>query len=67
MRRLPQTDAVVFTIRTQQVQIGALQHRPDIAGKLADRLVAQPDDRAEYAGFGPHVPALIHRLQTWQS
>lgn len=67
LRRLPETQAVVFTIRTQQVQIRALQHRQDIARKLADRLVAQPEDRARYASFAAHVPALIHRLQTWQS
>jgi len=67
LRRLPETDAVVFTIRTQQVQLGTLQHRPDIAGKLVDRLVAQPDDRAKYAGFGPHVPALVHRLSQWRN
>jgi hypothetical protein len=67
LRRLPETGAVVFTIRTQQAQIRVLQHRPDIARKLADRLVAQPDDRARYASFAAHVPALVHRLQTWQS
>jgi len=67
LRRLPETDSVVFTIRTQQVQIRVLQQRPDIAGRLADRLAAQPDDRARYAGFSAHVPALVHRLQTWRS
>ncbi|HEX2383357.1 MAG TPA: DUF3445 domain-containing protein [Acidimicrobiales bacterium] len=67
LRRLPETDAVVFTIRTQQVQIRALRHRPDIAGKLADRLEAQPEDRARYAGFSAHLPALVHRLMTWRS
>src|SRR5262249_24986889 len=67
LRRLPETDSVVFTIRTQQVQTRVLQQRPDIAGRLADRLAAQPDDRARYAGFSAHVPALVHRLQTWRS
>jgi hypothetical protein len=67
LRRLPETDAVVFTIRTQQVQIRVLEQRPDIAGELADRLVAQPEDRARYAGFSAHVPALVHRLRSWQS
>jgi hypothetical protein len=62
LRRLHETDAVVFTIRTQQAQIRVLAQRPDIAGKLADRLAAQPNDRAEYAGFAAHVPALVHRL-----
>jgi hypothetical protein len=67
LRRLPETDAVVFTIRTQQVQIGVLQSRPDIAGKLADRLAAQPEERARYAGFSAHVPGLVHRLRSWRS
>jgi hypothetical protein len=67
LRRLPETEAVVFTIRTQQVRIRALRGRPDIAGMLADRLVAQPEDRARYAGFSTHVPALVHRLRSWQS
>jgi hypothetical protein len=66
LRRLPETDAVVFTIRTQQVQIRVLQHRPDIAGRLAERFAAQPEDRARYAGFSPHVHALIHRLNQWR-
>jgi hypothetical protein len=67
LRRLPKSSAVVFTIRTQQVQISALQQRPDIAGKLADRLSAQPGDRAQYAGYSAHVPALVHRLTQWRS
>ena len=65
LRRLPETDAVVFTIRTQQAQIRVLEQRPDIAGKFADRLAAQPEDRARYAGFSAHVPALVHRLRQW--
>src|SRR5262249_2765230 len=67
LRRLPESGAVVFTIRTQQVQIRALQQRPDIAGQLADRLSAQPGDRAQYAGYSAHVPALVHRLTQWRS
>jgi heme-dependent oxidative N-demethylase alpha subunit-like protein len=67
LRRLSESSAVVFTIRTQQVQIRALRHRPDIAGKLADRLSAQPGDRAQYAGYSAHVPALVHRLTQWRS
>jgi len=67
LRRLPESDAVVFTIRTQQVQIRVLEHRPDVAGKLADRLTAQPQDRARYAGFSAHVDALIHRLSQWRN
>jgi dimethylamine monooxygenase subunit A len=67
LRRLPESGAVVFTIRTQQVQIAALEHRPAVAAALADRLRAQPDDIARYAGYTAHVPALIHRLSQWQS
>ncbi len=67
LRQLPETGAVVFTIRTQQMQIGVLQHRPDVACRLADRLAAQPEDRARYAGYCAHVPALIRRLNQWRS
>src|SRR5207248_5320614 len=67
LRRLPETDAVVFTIRTQQVSMSILEHRPDIAAALADRLAAQPDELGRYAAYGAHVPALIHRLTTWRN
>jgi hypothetical protein len=67
LRRLPDTGAVVFTIRTQQIQIGALERRPDVAAALAARLEAQPDDLARYAAYRPHVPALIRRLNSWRS
>ena len=67
LRRLPETDAVVFTIRTQQVSMSILEHRPDIAAALADRLAAQPDELGRYAAYSAHVPALIHRLTTWRN
>jgi hypothetical protein len=67
LRRLSESGAVVFTIRTQQVQVAALEHRPAVAAALAARLRAQPDDVAGYAGYTAHVPALIHRLSQWQS
>jgi hypothetical protein len=67
LRRLPESGAVVFTIRTQQVQMAALQQRSDIARALADRLEAQQDDLARYAAYRAHVPALVHRLRSWQS
>lgn len=35
MRRLPQTGALVFTIRTQQCELAALRDRPDIAEQMA--------------------------------
>jgi hypothetical protein len=65
LRRLPHSGAVVFTIRTQQIQMSALRHRPDLAAALADRIEAQPDDLARYAAYRPHVPALIRRLNSW--
>ena len=65
LRRLPETGAVVFTIRTQQTRIAALEHRPAVAAALASRLEAQPRELARYAGYSAHVPELIRRLLAW--
>ena len=58
----PDTGVLLFVIRTQQTPMATLQHRPDIAGRLADRLAAQPADK----DYAPHVPALVRRLATWR-
>jgi hypothetical protein len=52
LRRLPVTGAVLFTIRVQQAPLAALARRPDVAGRLAARIRAQPSERTAY------VPAL---------
>jgi hypothetical protein len=44
LRRLPRSQTILFTIRTQQVPLGALAARPDVARRMADALAAYPDD-----------------------
>jgi hypothetical protein len=57
LRRLPRSEAVLFTIRTQQVQ---LQHvdRPT-RQKLAARLRAEPEGLTAYRDLTARLPALI--------
>jgi len=56
----PATGELLFTIRTQQVPIAVVARNRGIARRLADRLAAQPPDRA----YSPHVPALVRRLRS---
>lgn len=59
LRRLPLTDAVVFTIRTQQVPLAAVASRPDVARGLAAAIAAWSADLVAYRGAGAwHTPAL---------
>ncbi len=57
LRRLPQTEAVLFTIHTDTEPLAglAVQARRD----LAARLEAMPPTWAPYAGVGPDLPDLI--------
>jgi hypothetical protein len=50
LRRLATVDAVVFTIRTQQVPLEVLAERPDIARGLAAVIDAWPPEAADYKG-----------------
>ncbi len=59
LRRLPDTDAVLFTIRVQQVPLGALAHRPDVARRLAARLAAQPAELTAMNGLAPHRDVVL--------
>ena len=52
LRRLDPTDAVLFTIRTQQVPLAALADRPDLARRMAARSRAGPRTRAYKGGHG---------------
>lgn len=58
--RLPQADAVVFTIRTQQVPIAALRHRPDVAGRLGAAIRGWSPEQRAYKGA-----AVDEALLTW--
>jgi hypothetical protein len=53
LRRMPQTDAVVFTIRTQQVPLAAVAARPDVAAGLAAAIEAWSPELAAYRGAAP--------------
>jgi hypothetical protein len=60
LRRLPRSDAVLFTIRTQQVQ---LQHLDSSTRqKLAARLRAEPEQLIAYRDLTDRLPALTDWL-----
>ena len=49
LRRLPRSQAILFTIRTQQVPIGALVERPDVARRMAGHARGLPRRPASLA------------------
>ena len=50
LTRLPDTGAIVFTIRTQQVRLGAVVSRPDLRRRLAEAVAAWPPHQVAYRG-----------------
>jgi hypothetical protein len=50
LRRLTTADAVVFTIRTQQVRLESLVARPDIARRMAEAIGAWDEATVAYKG-----------------
>lgn len=52
LRRLPESSAILFTIRIYQRHLGALADRPEQAGRLAESLRALPDAMQAYKNFG---------------
>jgi dimethylamine monooxygenase subunit A len=58
--RLVEHDAVVFSIRTQQVPVAVLAERPDTCGALADALRGWSDAQRAYKGH-----AVDDALVTW--
>lgn len=63
LRRLPRTAAIVFTIRTQQVPLRALESRPDLARRLAAKLHSLPPDQLAGRAFGARAGELIAWLR----
>jgi len=61
---LPDTGAVLFTIRTQQVPLGVLAARPDRAGDLAGCVRALSDDLRAYKGLAPVQAPLLEWLDS---
>ncbi len=62
LRRLPDSGAVLFTIRVQQASFGVLAARPAVAGRLAARLTAQPPELTAMNGLGPYRVAVLRWL-----
>jgi len=62
LRRLCETDAVLFTIRVQQAPFGVLAGRPDVAGRLADRLAVQPAELSTMNGLDGYRDVVLRWL-----
>jgi hypothetical protein len=59
LRRLPESGAIVFTIRTQQVPLAVLGLRPDVAHGIAASIRSWSDALVRYRGAARwKVPAL---------
>ena len=59
LRRLPETGAVLFTIRVQQAPFGVLAEQPDAAASLAARVRAQPDELTKMNGLAGYRDAVL--------
>ena len=64
LRRLPETGAVLFTIRVQQAPFGSVAERPGVAAALAGRLRAQPAELTEMNGLAPHRDVVLQWLDS---
>lgn len=51
LRKLPETGAMLFTIRIYQDPIAAVTEHPELAGQLADRLEAMSEAQLAYKGM----------------
>jgi hypothetical protein len=58
LRRLTRADAVLFTIRTQQVPLAVLAERPDVARRLAAAIDTWSPEMREYKGGHGALAAL---------
>lgn len=59
LRRLPDTGAVLFTIRVQQAVFASLTTRPDVLAAFAARLRAQPAALTAMNGLASHREAVL--------
>lgn len=62
LRRLPESGAVAFTIRTQVCPAGVLAHRPDVAEALGARLRSISPELSALGRRAPFPPWLPDRL-----
>ncbi len=63
LRRLPETDAIVFTIRVQTAPLGVLISRPDLAGMMLDATRSWDRDKRMYTSTGGALDELIAWLE----
>ncbi len=63
LRRLPETDAIVFTIRVQQVPLGVMRGRPDLAAKMLAATRSWDRQKRMYTSTGGVLDELIGWLQ----
>lgn len=61
LRRLPGTDAIVFTIRIQRVPLGVLRGRPDLAAKMLTATRSWDARKRMYASTG----GALDQLNDW--
>lgn len=59
LRRLPASDAVLFSIRVHNYPLPAIAARPEIAARLAAAVRALPDEIAHYKSLLPFREALL--------
>lgn len=64
LRRLAETDAIVFTIRVQRAPLGVLLERPDIAAKMLAATRSWDHDKRMYTSTGVALDELIDWLGT---
>jgi dimethylamine monooxygenase subunit A len=63
LRKLPRSEAVVFTIRTHITRLDRAITTPDVARDLADALRAMPQEMQRYKHIAPFAPALAAWLE----
>lgn len=63
LRRLPGTDAILFTIRTQRAPLGVLIERPEIAGRMLTVLQSWDGLKRRYSSTGGGLDQLVMWLQ----
>ena len=63
LRRLPQTGAILFTIRTQQVPLEHVAHRAPVARAMANAIEAWSEALVAYRSAGPWREQVIRWLR----
>lgn len=59
LRRLPQSGAIVFTIKTSVDPLRSIGERPDLMRGLKRAVAEMPDDMARYKAMGPIRDAVV--------